>query len=246
MADDNKKGFTISEDNRYQNKDIWSNIPIDYEQSMSMGEAAARELEIIGFLDYLTHKKKNPNVRKYSIVMQGKLYYFPVDPKFEDAFFKAFTEPGGMYHEISDGRQPFLIEDTKKSTKNLLKNVLNKDKTNFLPEITPINHLKKEINFAVQNNNAELVDKLYVHAFNELDMDTSIFNIKDTREPWQLKFDSYVNEQFRIAEEERVSDAASKSTMTTVSGGGAGNAIIIEDPTNEKQHDIVFTRTPGY
>lgn len=243
MADDNNN----KKQSNYKNPEVWDNIPIDYEQVMSMGEASARGLEVDGMLDYLMSKKKNPNVKKYSIVMDNgghKLYYFGVDPKFEEAFFKEFEE-GGIYNEISGGRKPFLIEDKKKSTKNLLENVLNKNKTNFLPEISTVDHLKKEIDFAKKNNDAALVDNLYTHMIN---LGGEFKNIKSnfTLEPWQKKYHNYLNEQFRIAEEEKVSDAASKSTITTVDGGGGGNAIIIEDPTNEKQKDIVFTRTPGY
>ena len=69
----------------YYDKEVWSNIPIDYDEAMSTGEAHARGLQIIGLDDYLRSKAKNPKVQKFSIVMQGQLYFFPVDPKYTDS-----------------------------------------------------------------------------------------------------------------------------------------------------------------
>ena len=243
----------------YYDKEVWSNIPIDYDEAMSTGEAQARGLQIIGLDDYLKSKDKNPKVQKFSIVMQGQLYFFPVDPKYTEDFLKAFTEPDGQFYELSGGRKPFLIfEKDKMSTKEMLAKLRESDKGfEFAPEISTTDHLKEEINFAVQNNDAALVDNLYVHLIDNLSGQTNspikkaidhrdYPHLLDQRKPWQKKFDDYVYEQQQLQEEQEIKDAKDAATIKHISGGGAGNATIIEDPTNEKQLDIVFTRTPGY
>ena len=192
----------------HQSKEIWDNIPITYFEPMEIQEALVRELEIVGLDAYSKMKEKNSDVKKYSIVMNetaddgtaiSKLVYFPVTPSREQDFLNAFNE-GEQYYEMSGGRKPFLIQDEKDkklTTKEIVENSLNNISNNA---ISTTQHLQNEIDYAVQNDNANLVDNLYTHMSNlEKLPESNPYNLPT----WQLTYYNYLRrEAIRKAEED--------------------------------------------
>jgi len=214
----------------HQSKEIWDNIPISYFEPMEIEEAYVRELEVLGLESYNKLKEKNPNIIKYSIVMNmeqedgtkvNKLVYFGVAPEREQDFLNTFNE-NGKYYEMSGGRKPFLIEDEKQkkklTTKEIVDNALNNVSNNA---ISTMQHLQNEIQFAVQNNNAILVDNLYTHISNLEEIpESNPYNLPT----WQLRYYDYLRR--KAAEEvEKAADRGVEYDFDLSKGG-----TVVTDP----------------
>lgn len=118
---------------------------------MSNGDKKEWKMEIIGLDSDYTGKLK------YAVVMQGNLYYFPVNPNNKEKFLNDF-KVGGKFHKISGGRMPVLIDDSYKTTKKSLDEALS---SGSAPAISSRDYIKNEIEVAKQNNNAIAVDSLH-------------------------------------------------------------------------------------
>ena len=162
--------------------DLWDEIDIDLDKPIAPEEAYVRGLKVHGLIDNNGNPIDYTGHNKFSIIMNGELYYWNVSPQYTEKFLNDFkkinpsTGKPGKFYERTNGREPFLIESIEDKSESKLDKLLQKQKEKFnLKPISELNHFKNELNFAIQDNNAELVDNLYVHIIDgELDLSKNI------------------------------------------------------------------------
>ena len=240
--------------NFYDNKKIWDKIPINFNEPMHINEAIARGLHIRGLKSYYEIIQKNPKIKTYTNISKeldsaGNEVYifnaFPVSPEREKDFLNAMKTDSNLSEKF-EGRNPYLdssIKEGKTKFKQILPNLkkvnfkelIEEDKKIFIKNQFEI---ENKINNAVKNNNAELVNSLYVKKFNNSSFkNTQLLNNKlnkikseEFKPSWKLKYEKVQKTLQQELQKSQVKKAADVGTNTESGFVGIKPVIKVTNP----------------
>ena len=212
----------------FTDKEVWDRMPIDFNASMSVEEALARGLNIVGLDSYHEQRKNNPNIIAYTNVSRefdedgnenNVFYVYSVAPENKDKFFKwSKTDKDAI--KIFENRDFKLDRNINTNYRVGLKKLQARlannsfDKKEFEKSLKSLDINKKQfteelyrkkydinlqIKNAIENNNAALVDKLYVKKFNNSSFEkTQLLNTKlkklkmemAGKSSWELRYEA--------------------------------------------------------
>ena len=210
MKNDKNKNYVRDYGVYYKSdKEVWDRIPIDFDASMSVEEALARGLDIVGLDSYNEQYKNNPNIIAYTNVSRefdengnenNVFYVYSVAPENKNKFF-VWSKTDKNAIKIFENRDFKLDRNINANYRVGLKKLQALSKTNnsfdkkeFEESLKSLEINKKQfteelyrkkydtnlqIKNAIENNNAALVDNLYVKKFNNSSFEkTQLLNTK--------------------------------------------------------------------